>query len=344
MNPRDIRSLDLGMLRTFDALMRERSVSRAAARLFLSQPAVSASLNRLREAFDDPLFTRTSHGVVPTARAQAMAPQVLKVLADVAGLLESGQPFDPARSNRIFRIAGSDHASRLLLPALSRTMVNLGSAIRIVWVPPGSWSLAEHLQQGELDLAVVARIRLPQDMQTQVLYRDEYVYVTRKDHPGAGEPVTLDSFCATPQIFLGYGTSTLDDLIDEALARVGRQRLAQLVVSSFGQIVHQLRHSDHAAVLGRQVALQYEDLLHIRSLPFELPGYQSLLCWDSRSDGDAAVQWLKARIQEIMAGHAEPPQQPFGQEAAPNRTIASTTDAAPALRTRRCDSRNAGPG
>src|SRR6478735_7820878 len=84
MNQRDIRSLDIGMLRTFDALMREQSVSRAAARLFLSQPAVSASLNRLREVFEDPLFTRTSHGVVPTARAHALAPQVEKLLADLA--------------------------------------------------------------------------------------------------------------------------------------------------------------------------------------------------------------------------------------------------------------------
>jgi DNA-binding transcriptional LysR family regulator len=92
MNPRDIRSLDVGMLRTFDALMRERSVSRAAARLFLSQPAVSASLNRLREVFDDPLFTRTGHGVTPTPRAHALAPQIGKVLADLARLLEG----DPA--------------------------------------------------------------------------------------------------------------------------------------------------------------------------------------------------------------------------------------------------------
>ena len=301
MNSRDIRSLDLGMLRTFDALMRERSVSRAAALLFLSQPAVSASLNRLREAFDDPLFTRTSHGVVPTARAQALAPQVAKVLADVAGLFDADRPFEPARSNRIFRIAGSDHASRMLLPGLSHALVELGSAIRLVWVPPGSWSLAEHLQQGALDVAVIARIRLPTDMETRVLYQDDYVYVMRRDHPRAAEPVSLETFCATPQIFLGYGASMLDDLIDETLARAGRQRLAQIAVSSFGQIVHQLQHSDHAAVLGRRVALQYEDVLHIQPLPFELPAYQSLLCWDSRSDSDAGVQWLKARIVELMA-------------------------------------------
>ncbi|TWO69421.1 LysR family transcriptional regulator [Caenimonas sedimenti] len=301
MNQRDIRSLDIGMLRTFDALMREQNVSRAAARLFLSQPAVSASLNRLREVFGDPLFTRTSHGVVPTPRARALAPQVAKLLADLAGLLEGDQPFDPARSQRIFRIAGSDHASRMLLPALSQTLVALSSGIRIVWVPPGSWSLAEHLHKGELDLAVVARVQVPRDIETRVLYQDHYVYVMRQDHPRAAEPVTLDSFCAIPQIFLGYGTSTLDDLIDETLARQGRQRLAQIAVTSFGQIVHQLLHSDHAAVLGGRVARQFAAQLHIQPLPFELPGYSSLLCWDARSDADAGVQWLKGEILRTLA-------------------------------------------
>lgn len=301
MSQRDIRSLDVGMLRTFDALMREKNVSRAAARLFLSQPAVSASLNRLREVFGDPLFTRTAHGVLPTERALGLAPQVQKVLADLAALLEADQPFDPASSNRIFRVAGSDHASRMLLPALSRALIACGSAIRIVWVPPGTWSLAEHLNKGELDLAVVARIQPPRDMETQVLYEDRYVYVMRKDHPRAAEPVTLDSFCEIPQVFLGYGTSMLDDLIDETLARGGRQRLAQIAVTSFGQIVHQLQHSDHAAVLGGRVARQFADELLIQEVPFELPGYQSLVCWDARAAGDRGIQWLREQVAAIAA-------------------------------------------
>lgn len=301
MNRPDIRSLDVGMLRTFDALMREKNVSRAAARLFLSQPAVSASLNRLREVFGDPLFTRTGRGVLPTERALSLAPQVQKLLHDLAALLESDRPFDPASSNRIFRIAGSDHASRTLLPALSRTLIEADSGIRLVWVPPGTWSLAEHLHKGELDLGVIARIQPPRDIATQVLYEDRYVYVMRKDHPRAREPVTLDSFCAVPQVFLGYGTSTLDDLIDETLAQTGRQRLAQIAVTSFGQIVHQLQHSDHAAVLGGRVARQFADQLHIQPLPFALPGYQSLLCWDPRSDTDGGIQWLKGQIAAVVA-------------------------------------------
>jgi len=289
------------MLRTFDALMRERNVSRAAARLFLSQPAVSASLNRLRQVFGDPLFTRTSHGVVPTGRALALAPQVDKVLADLAALLEGEAGFDPATSSRIFRIAGSDHASRMLLPELSRTLIALGSGIRLVWVPPGTWSLAEHLHKGELDLGVIARIERPRDIATEVLYEDRYVYVMRKGHPRAGEPVTLESFCAIPQVFLGYGTSTLDDLIDGILARGGRRRLAQIAVTSFGQVVHQLRHSDHAAVLGGRVARAYAQELHIQSVPFELPGYQSLVCWAPRAQGDAGVAWLREQVLRIAA-------------------------------------------
>lgn len=296
MNPRDIRSLDVGMLRTFDALMRERSVSRAAARLFLSQPAVSASLNRLREAFDDPLFTRTAHGVTPTPRAHALAPQVGKVLADIAALLEADQPFNPATSGRIFRIAGSDHASRNILPVLGQTLAACGSGIRIVWEPPGTWSLPERLHRGDLDLAVVARIKMPRDMETLTLYEDHYVYALRAGHPRAGEPLTLDMFCEIPQIFLGYGSSILDDTIDDLLQAEGCQRLAQIAVTSFGQIIHQLQHSDHAAILGSRVAQAHADKLHIQPLPFTLPGYQSLLCWDARTHADAGIQWLKKEI------------------------------------------------
>lgn len=300
MNPRDIRSLDIGMLRTFDVLMRERSVSRAAERLFLSQPAVSASLNRLREAFDDPLFTRTSHGVLPTVRAQALAPQVEKVLAGIAGLLDAEQPFDPAKSSRIFRIAGSDHASQRILPALGRLLASRSSAIRVLWEPPGSGLLSERLHKGDLDLAVIARIKRPRDMESVVLYEDHYVYVLRTDHPQAHQPLTLDLFCEIPQVFLGYGSSVLDDTIDEILTRSGRERLAQFAVSSFGQIVHQLQHSDYAAVMGNRVAQAHADQLHIQPLPFELPTYQSLLCWDVRANGDAGGQWLRNEILTIM--------------------------------------------
>lgn len=295
----DIRGLDIGMLRAFDALMRERSVSRAAARLFLSQPAVSASLNRLRKVFGDPLFTRTAHGISPTPRAEALAPQVAQVLSSLAALLQDREPFDPSRSDRIFRIAGSDYASSRVLPPLAHRLGGCGSGIRILWEPPAPGSLPERLARGDLDLAVVARLRPPRDMLTHTLYEDHYVYALRAGHPRAKEPMSLDLFCEIPQTFLGYGSSVLDDRIDEILARSGRRRRAPMAVNGFSQILHQMEHADHAAVLGTRVAQAYGERLHLQPLPFEVPSYQSLLCWDARSESDTGVVWLREEILRI---------------------------------------------
>ena len=118
------------------------------------------------------------------------------MLADIAALLEADLPFDPATAQRIFRIAGSDHASSRVLPALTRTLAACGSDIRIVWEPPGTAPLAERLGKGDLDLAVVARLKRPRDMEVLPLYEDHYVYALRAGHPRAAEPLTLDLFCA----------------------------------------------------------------------------------------------------------------------------------------------------
>lgn len=305
MAGRDLRSLDVAMLRTFDALMRDRSVSRAAARLFLSQPAVSASLARLREVFDDPLFRRTGHGVTPTPRALAMAAQVEQVLGELSALL-AGDAFDPASSNRIFRITGSDHQSQRILPALTQRLAEAGSGVRIVWEPPGVGSLAERLERGELDLAVVARLELPNDVESSILYEDEYVYALRAGHARAAEPVTLQSFCAIPQVFLGYGTSVLDDLIDATLARSGLRRRVQVAVTSFAQIVHLLEHSELAAVIGRRVAASFGDRLVTRPLPFELPRYRALVCWAARTARDPGLRWIKEEVLAIAAAESGP--------------------------------------
>lgn len=299
MSERDIRSLDIGMLRTFEALMRERSVSRAAERLFLSQPAVSASLNRLREAFADPLFTRTGHGVAPTARALSLAPRVERVLAEIGALLQAERTFDPATSRRIFRIAGSDFPGYSVLPALGGLLAACGSSVRLLWEPPGTWSLEERLERGDLDMAVVARLQLPRELCYHVLYEDRFVYAVRRGHPLAGKRLTLGAFCSVPQVFLGYGTHVLDDFIDEQLARRKRKRHAQIAVSSFGQILHLLQCGDHAAVLPQRVASAYADRLVLFDPPFDLPRYQSLLCWHAQAQADLGNRWLRNQILRI---------------------------------------------
>ncbi len=302
MAVRDIRSLDLAMLRTFDALMRERSVSRAAERLFLSQPAVSASLSRLREAFDDPLFTRTAHGVVPTPRACAMATRVEHILAEVHGLLEAERPFDPAQSDRVFHVAGSDYAGQLLLPPLGRRLLAASATVRLMFEPAGFPTMVERLRKGDIDIGILPSARPAGDLQTELLYEDDYVFAARHGHPRFADGVTLDDFCTVPQVFFGHGQSGFAGVTDEVLRGLGRERFVQIAAHSFAQLVDLLVHADYAAVLPRRIASAHTGSLAHWPLPFALPGYQSFLCWHRRHEDDGGVRWLRGELLAAAGG------------------------------------------
>lgn len=298
----DIRNLDIGMLRTFDALLAERSVSRAAARLFLSQPAVSSSLKRLREVFGDALFTRSAHGVEPTARALALAPHVHAVLGEMGKLLAAGQEFDPAQSDRVFRIMGSDHMSQLILPALCTELASHGSAIRIFWESANYAALGERLQRGDADFGLLPRATPPAGLWAELLYEDTYVLLART---GLVEgPVTMERFCAAPQVFLGYGRSALEDTIDQLVARVRQRRHAQVAVTTFAQMADILRHTDYMAVFPARVARRYAPELSAHALPFDLPRYGMYVCASLRAESDPGMQWLQGSIKRIATSAA----------------------------------------
>lgn len=162
------------------------------------------------------------------------------------------------------------------------------------------WPLQQLLANGDLDLAVLAHLQLPEDVEYEILYQDHYVHVVRHDHPSAGEALTLDSFCEIPQVFLGYGISSFDDLIDQTLAKTGRQRFAKMPLNSFAQIVQQLKHGAHAAVIRNRIAQQYKEDLCIRPLPFEFPNYHALVCWVDRACGDSGITWLRDQVLNVL--------------------------------------------
>lgn len=301
----DIRSLDLAMLRTFDALLRERSVSRAASRLFLSQPAVSASLKRLREAFNDPLFTRTPHGMEPTARALALAPRLDIVLLELQQMLSLERSFDPATSDRILRMAGSDHSSRTLLPALCKDLQAAGSRIRLSWELADYSELAQRLRRGDIDLGLIPRMTPVAGVESVLLYQDTYVAVARPGHPAFASDMSLDAFCAAPHIVLGQSRSMLDDTIDQTLSRQGRSRYIQAAVTTFSQMVDLLTGSDMVAVFPQQVARWYAAQLQAASPPLDVPDYRLYLCWDARSQADDAATWLKDKILRLTRSGAD---------------------------------------
>lgn len=297
----DIRSLDIAMLRTFEALMTERSVSRAAARLFLSQPAVSASLKRLREVFGDPLFTRSGHGVEPTPRALALAPHVQAVLTECARLFNVGQDFEPAGSDRIFRIAGSDHMSQLVLPGLCQQLADQGSGVRLLWETVDFASVPQWLQRGDADLGFLPRPSAPASLQSVLLYQDDFVFITRRGNARLQQSPTLADFCSLPFVSLGYGRSQLEDVVDQILQRAGQRRYLQVAVTSFAQIVDVLLQTDHVAIAPLRAVQRYADVLAVHALPFELPPYGMYLCWRHRAEDDPGIQWLRGQVVAAVA-------------------------------------------
>lgn len=293
----DIRSLDVSMLRTFEALMTERSVSRAAARLFLSQPAVSASLKRLREVFGDPLFTRSSHGVEPTARALALHPHVQAVMSELGRLLSAGQGFSVAESSRVFRIIGSDAMSLRVLPRLCAELSACGSAARILW-DQGNYGAHERLLRGDADLGLLPSISMPRELTTERLYEDHYVAVTPRGVFPAD--FTMADFCTWPQVFLGYGSGVLEDLVDRAVAKAGARRHAQVAVGSFAQMAGLVAEGRHIAIFPSRTAARFAAQVDARPLPFALPTYEMVVCTHPRADADPGVQWLKTTVAQIV--------------------------------------------
>lgn len=302
----DLRALDIGMLRTFDALMRERSVSRAAVRLFLSQPAVSGSLAKLRLTFGDPLFRRTGRGVTPTPLALAMADQVSELLARMGRLLEQGHSFDPSSSDRIFRIAGSDYSSHLLLAPLMKRLQALNATIRVAWEPPYFDTLFDRIRRGDVDLGCAPEPSMPAGLKSVVLFEEHFVLVARKGHPGyTGGVDPMEAFCRWPHVFFGYRYPEFVHAVEDSVAQHGHHCFVQLLMQSFGQAADVVSRSDMISVFPARLARLFGDRLQVLPLPVHLNNYRSCLYWDRGTDDDPGLRWLRGEIQQVARSLVE---------------------------------------
>ena len=169
--------------------MDERNVTRAAERLRLSQPAVSAALNRLRNSFGDPLFVRLQRGILPTPRAVELAHAAKAVLGQIEGIIDA-QPFDPSRSEAVFRIGANDYAQLAVVVPLIRRLGDLAPNIRIEVIVLGK-NLGEQLERHRVDLAITLFTEPPKGSRTAMLFRETYMCAARRDHPQIGKTLSL---------------------------------------------------------------------------------------------------------------------------------------------------------
>ena len=228
----DLRTLDLNLLKTLDALLDERSVTRAAARLALTQPAVSGMLNRLRDYFDDPLFIRAPHGIVPTTRAEELAAPVKRILADIDLLLQP-VAFDPLQATLTFTLAATDYALRAIAVPFIAALKVRAPAIRVRVIPVDSERMMNQLERGNVDVALITPHTTPDDLHSRALYDERYVCMMRADHPDAGKPLSLARFCALEHVLVSYEGDSFRGVTDGALEKMGRTRHVGLSVSNF---------------------------------------------------------------------------------------------------------------
>lgn len=294
----DLNRFDLNLLLVFEAVLRERSVTRAADRLSLSQPAMSHALNRLRYLLKDQLFVRSPTGMEPTPRAEQLSTAVARILDDLRRSLEPNE-FDPQTASRRFKIAVNNYAAIVLTAPLISACARQAPGISLSIRPSGTLNVADLLDRGELDLAVTAAELPGVRFGTQILLEDDYVAVLRADHPALESPITLETFAAWPRLNISSSGENTGFVL-AALAEGGLAPSSTLD-APYLSAANILAGSDFIAVLGRRLGqtLQNNYPLRICDLPFETPHVASLMHWSRRHDDDPAHAWLRRQIVEI---------------------------------------------
>jgi DNA-binding transcriptional LysR family regulator len=292
----DINKLDLKLLVVFDALLDERSVTRAAIQLGYTQPTISGMLARLRDVFDDPLFVRAQRGLVPTPRALALAAPVKQLIADGRRLIVRDL-FNPATSEMTFTISSNDYLQHALLVPFVKLLRSQARQVRIAIAPPMVEGLKDALTRGRFDLAVTIPEFAMSDLRSRLLYRERYVAVVRARHPLANRrAVTLESFCSFDHVLVSPTGGSFEGPTDSALARLGLRRKVRYSVPSFLLVPEILQTDDLVALVPARLLRENDRRLVVLKPPIEVPGFDVIAVWHPRVDKDVAHRWLRTRL------------------------------------------------
>lgn len=298
----DTKNLDLGLLVTLEALLAERNVTRAAHRLNLSQPALSARLARLREALGDPLLIPGQRGMIPTQRALELMQPLHEALEGVRRVVEQGAPFNPETMRATVVIAASDYVQYALLARYSVVLRAEAPMIRIAWRALDVMALTTQLERGEVDLALARPETAPAGTRQRQLYEEEYVVVARKGHPTVRGTVDLDVFCALEHVVVSPRGGGFSGPTDAALEAIGRRRTVALSTPGFLIVPEIVSRSDMIAVTPRRIADGWSDRVQVLGSPLHIPGFAIASIWHDRTASHPAQRWLRDRLAALAQG------------------------------------------
>jgi DNA-binding transcriptional LysR family regulator len=305
MSQLDLQSFNLNLLLALDGLLSQRSVTAAAKRVHVTPSAMSHSLSELREHLGDPLLIRSGRGMVLTPRAETLVGPLRTLLKDVERLLRGGATFDPATTSRRFVIAAPDFLATLLVPALLAAAAREAPGISLEIVPSVRRGNAWLLETGEVDLALGAIVDDAPSIRRMDLCTEGFACAARQGHPSIDGALDIDTYVKIPHLLITLGDDSGPTWIDQALAKLGKQRHIGARVRYFMAAPLIVARSD-LLLTGPSTLIRYfSELVPLQVLrpPIELPTYPEEAYWHERFDEDPAHAWLRKLVKKAASNY-----------------------------------------
>jgi LysR family transcriptional regulator, nod-box dependent transcriptional activator len=296
------KGLDLNLLFALDVLVEEGSVSRAAERLNVSQPAMSASLARLRQFFGNPLLVAQGRRMIPTAEAIALQRELKPLLGRLDELIATSTAFDPARSDRIFRICASDYLVAVLFNRLVIRLQDVAPSIRLDIVAPSHQAQSD-LDRGEIDLLLTPQEHCVEGHPTELLLTERHVVVGWSGNPSVQQPLTVDAFIEAEHVAVRVGQGNRASFAENQLASMAPGRRIQITASSFTSVPDLLVGTRRLAVMHRLLARVMASRLDIawQEMPFPFPDMQQMVQINRARRDDPGLRWLVSQMHAATA-------------------------------------------
>jgi len=295
----NLRQFDLNLLVALDVLLTERNVTRAAERLFLSQPAMSGMLARLRHAFGDELLVRVGRNLEPTEFAAGIAERVHEYVRGLEDLLDSTRPFTPQTDSRAFRIAASDYAVLLLFGPLMQRLNAIAPNMSVHFVRLDA-TVGERLTVGDVDFGVLPAEFEP-GLPSEALFEDTWVCAAWAGHPAFGAQLSIEEFLAHPHIAFNFSDPGHVSVADDHLARNGHVRRIVASTESFTAVPFLLRGTSLLTVVPRRLGERMRAAAELRlfELPFDVPPLHEKLAWNPRFTTSPGHAWMREQIVDV---------------------------------------------
>lgn len=301
-NTQSLHSVDLNLLVALDLLLEERSVRGAARRAHVTPSAMSHTLSRLRELFDDELLVRSGRQMLPTARAEALAEPLRQVLAQTRELLDPGHPVDPAGLQRRFRLVCTDHVATVLLPALEERLAREAPDVDLLVSPLVPDTMSD-LRKGLVDVAIGVFPDAPPEVRQRRLFEDRFVTVARQGHPRLSSPAPdLEAWLAERHVLVAPRGDPRG-LVDEVLEAQGRSRRVARAFPVFLSALWHVAHSDDLLTVSQRLVdtTRHRFELQVMAPPVELPPYSMVMAWHPRTDRSPEDAWLRGLLVQVAA-------------------------------------------